>query len=179
MRKKQNDSRVKQYVAKHKDNFGNSGSVSAYGGNNPSDVNAGELRQDKIMRLSGAWKAFIIFSLLVIADYLLTVYAIRQHFSEFNPLTVSIYRNFQNPELVFSLFKLAVIGLNGILIYLLLKLKNQKKIFERVALVYIMLAAFFAFVVVVYDVGIISGAFALPEFANEFIFSFFKLFGMV
>ncbi len=179
MPKNRNNSKVKQYVPKHKDNSGDSGSVSAHGGNNFAHADAGELILDKISRLSGAWKAFAIFSLLVIADFFLTIYAIRQHFGEFNPLTVSIYRNFQNPELFFFLFKLAAIGLNGFLICLLLKLKNQKKMLGKIALAYALLAAVFAFAVVVYDIGIITGTFALPEFANEFIFSFFKFFGMV
>lgn len=179
MRKKTISGRVNQYVSKHEDNARGCGSVGADGGNNPAHAHAGELRLVKIARLSGAWKAFIVFSALVILDYFLTIYAIRQHFNEFNPLTVSIYRNFQNPELVFFFFKAAVIGLNGLLVYLMLKLKRTIKIFEKIAPAYIVLAAIFAFAVVVYDIGIISGAFALPDFANEFIISFFRLFGMV
>lgn len=170
--------KVKQYVTEHEGNARGGGSVGAYGGNNPSDIDAGKLRRDAA-RLSGTWKAFIIFSALVVLDYVLTVFAIRRHFSEFNPLTVSIYKSFQNPELIFFLFKAFVIGLNGFLIYLMLKLKSQKKIFGKITLAYILLASVFAFAVVVYDIGIITGVLALPEFANNFIFSFFRLFGMV
>ncbi len=204
MRKKQNDSKVKKYVSEHKDNFGDSGSLGAYGGNNFANADAGKLKSDKFavskeagklwkeaetahktglikngFASSGVWKAFIIFSALVILDYFLTVYAIMQHFSEFNPLTVSIYRNFQNPELIFFLFKSFVIGLNGLLVYLMLWLKKSKNIFGKIALAYALLVAFFAFAVVVYDIGIITGAFALPEFANTFILGFFRLFRMV
>ncbi|MFZ3076878.1 MAG: DUF5658 family protein [Candidatus Aenigmatarchaeota archaeon] len=179
MLKEQINGKVKQNVPKYKDNPGGSGSVRAHGGNNSVHADAGKLRQGKIARLSGTWKAFIIFSALVILDYFLTIYAIRQHFNEFNPLTVFIYKNFQNPEMIFLLFKAAVIGLNGLLIYLLLWLKKSKNIFEKIALAYALLAEFFAFAVVVYDIGIITGAFALPEFANNLIFGFFRFFGMI
>lgn len=204
MRKRRINGKVKRDVPKYKDNLGDSGSVGAYGGNNPAHAYAGELESDKFavskeagklwkkgeeqhkdklkikeVISSGAGKAFIIFSAFVIFDYFLTIFAIRQHFSEFNPLTVSIYRNFQNPELIFFLFKAVIIGLNGMLIYLLLWLKKSINLFGKIALAYAMLAAVFAFAVVVYDVGIITGAFALPEFANSFIFGFFKLFGMI
>lgn len=179
MRKRRINGKVKQYVPKYKDNSGDSGSVGAYGGNNSANSDAGKLSQDKIARLGGAWKAFIIFSAFVILDYFLTIFAIRQHFSEFNPLTVSIYRNFQNPELVFLFFKAAVIGLNGLLIYILSYLGKNVILFKKIVLAYALLAAVFAFAVATYDVGIITGAFALPEFANGFILGFFKLFGMV
>ncbi len=179
MQTNKNNSKVKKDVAEYKDNACGGRSLGAYGGNNFANPDAGKLRQDKIMRLGGAWKAFIIFSAFVILDYFLTIFAIRQHFNEFNPLTVSIYRNFQNPEMIFFLFKAAVIGLNGLLIYLLLWLKKSINLFGKIALAYAMLAAVFAFVVVVYDVGIITGVLALPEFANSFIFGFFKLFGLI
>jgi len=179
MQTNKNNRKVKKDVPKYKDNLSGRGSVGAYGGNNPSHADASELKRGKIARLGGAWKAFIIFSTLVIIDYFLTIYAIRQHFGEFNPLTVSIYKNFQNPEMIFLFFKSAVIALNGLLVYLLLWLKKSKNIFGKIALAYALLAALFAFAVVVYDVGIITGAFALPEFASNFIFGFFKFFGMI
>lgn len=195
MRKNQNNRLVKQYVAEHKDNARGGGSFGAYGGNNPDHAHAGKLRQnksaipndaDKLRKKaaegfisSNIGKAFLAFSALILADYFLTIYAIRQHFGEFNPLTVFIFKNFQNPEIIFLLFKSAVIGLNGLLVYLMLKLKSQIKLFGKITLAYTLLAAIFAFAVAVYDIGIITGAFALPDFANGFILGFFKLFGMV
>ena len=179
MQTNKNNRKVKKDVPKYKDNSGDSGSVGAYGGNNLANLDAGKLRHDKIARLGGAWKAFVIFSALVIIDYFLTIYAIRQHFSEFNPLTVSIYKNFQNPEMIFLFFKAAVIALNGLLVYLMIYLGRNVRLFKKIALAYALLAAFFAFAVVIYDVGIITGALALPEFANSFIFGFFKFFGMI
>lgn len=204
MRKRRINRKVKKDVPKHKDNSGNSGSLSAYGGNDSANSDAGELKSDKFAVskeanklwqkdavpdknktaikesiFSGAGKAFIIFSALVILDYFLTIYAIRQHFSEFNPLTVFIYRNFQSPEIIFLFFKIAVIVLNGLLIYLINCLGKNVKLFKKVALVYALLAAIFAFAVVVYDVGIITGVLTLPDFANGFIFSFFRFFGMI
>lgn len=179
MRKNRYNKKVKQHAAEHKDNSGNSRSFSSYGFHNFANINAGKLRQDKIARLSGAWKAFIIFSSLVILDYFLTVYAIRQHFNEFNPLTVFIFKNFQSPELVFLLFKIFVIGLNWLLIYSIFKLEKTVKIFGKIVLAYVLLAMVFAFAVVVYDIGIITGAFALPQELNAFISGFFKFFGLV
>lgn len=204
MQTNKNNNKVKQYVPKYKDNARSGRSVGAYGGNNPSYADAGKLKSDKFgvskeagklwkkseeqhkdklkikeVISSGAGKAFIIFAAFVILDYFFTIFAIRQHFGEFNPLTVSIYENFQNPEMIFLFFKAAVIALNGLLVYLLLWLKKSRKMFGKIALAYALLAAFFAFVVVVYDVGIITGAFVLPEFANNFIFGFFKFFGMI
>ncbi|MBU3957644.1 MAG: hypothetical protein KKB25_01050 [Nanoarchaeota archaeon] len=178
MRKKRINGKVKNHVAEYEDNARGGGSLGADGGNNFADSDAGELRLAKIASSCVA-KAFIIFAALIMLDYILTAFAIRQHFSEFNPLTVSIYRNFQNPEAVFFFFKSAVIGLNGLLVYLMLKLKSSINVFGKIALAYIALAAFFAFVVVVYDIGIITGAFALPDFANGFIVSFFRIFGMM
>jgi len=177
MRKKTKSKKVKQNVPKYKDNSGDSGSVGAYGGNNSAHAHAGKLK----LWITGSaiGKVFILFFILIIADYFLTIYAIRQHFSEFNPLTVSIYKNFQNPEMIFLFFKAAVIALNGLLVYLMIYLGRNVRLFKKIALAYALLAAFFAFAVVIYDVGIITGALALPEFANSFIFGFFKFFGMI
>lgn len=178
MRKETVIKKVKRYEAKHKDSARGYGRVGAHGGNNFAHADAGELRVGGFVS-SGAGKAFLIFSVLVLADYILTIYAIRQHFSEFNPLTVFIYKNFQSPELIFFFFKIAVVGLNGLLVYFLLWLKSFRKAFGKIALAYALLAAFFALAVVVYDVGIITGALALPDFANNAIFGFFKLFGLI
>lgn len=143
----------------------NNCNISANAGNNAIDAHAGKLK-----------KLFVVFSAFIFLDYFLTVYAINAHRNEFNPITVAIFSQ-PYAEANFFLFKLLVLSLNALLLFLLLRLSKKVKILEKVALAYIVLAVIFSAGVCLYDLGIILGI-DIP-LVNELAAAFFKTLGLL
>jgi len=154
---------------KLKDKYSSSRSIGIACIYNAFNTDAGKLRRITLI-------VFFLFSMLILADYFLTVFAINQHFNEFNPVTVSIWKNFQNPEIVFLLLKIFVVALNGFVLYLLWKLSVYRKYLKRITIIYLLLIVFFAFSVVVYDIGVITGAINIED---TILILFFKTLGMI
>jgi len=124
-------------------------------------------------------QVFIVFIILVIIDYFLTIYNISKYQQEFNPVVVSIYKNFNYPELFFLIFKIIVIFLNGLVLFLFKKWKNKlgNELTEKISRIYVTLIFIFALGVVLYDFAIIKGIDV--SIVNQISTWFFKSLGFI
>ncbi len=158
----------KYAVRKHENQRRNRSGIGINDIDRASNADAGKLK---------VYRIFAVFSIFIIIDYFITLYAIGQHLYEFNPITVSIFKSWPFPEIVFLGFKLLVISLNFLIIYSALKLSRKSRIMGIAALYYMYLALIFSVGVVVYDIGILFGI-KIP-IVNDVASWFFEVLGLI
>lgn len=115
---------------------------------------------------------FIIF---VIIDYIVTVQYVLRYTNEFNPVVVFIYSNFVYSDIVFLGLKVIVVFMTGLLLYSVSRI--NKKYSNSISLVYISLAAIFAFLVIIYDILVILQV--NVDFINWISVMFFAALGIL